>query len=54
MRKSVKAFTNTVLDLIVDTEETRERVVDHHGKREVIYLGPDEQVRKTYLINSHN
>ena len=54
MRKSVKAFTNTVLDLIVDTEETRERVVDLHGKREVIYLGPDEQVRKTYLINSHN
>jgi glutamate dehydrogenase len=46
MRKSVKAFTNTVLDLIVDTEETRERVVDRHGQREVIYLGPDEQVSR--------
>jgi len=40
----VKAFTNTILDLIVDTEETRERVTDLHGQREVIYLGPDEQV----------
>lgn len=44
MRKSVKAFTNTILDLIVDTEETKERVVDLLGKKEVLYLGPDEQV----------
>ena len=45
MRKSVKAFTNTILDLIVTTDETRARVVDRVGKEEVIYLGPDEQVR---------
>ncbi len=45
MRKSVKAFTNTIFDLIVETEETRERVVDRLGKSEVLYLGPDEQVR---------
>ncbi|KAL7501628.1 hypothetical protein ACHAWT_010644 [Skeletonema menzelii] len=44
MRKSVKAFTDTILDLIVDTEETREEVVDFVGKKEVLYLGPDEQV----------
>lgn len=44
MRKSVKAFTNTILDLIVDTEETRDLIVDRHGQNEVIYLGPDEQV----------
>jgi len=44
MRKSVKAFTNTILDLVVDTDETRERVVDRIGKKEVVYLGPDEQV----------
>ncbi|CAB9499861.1 Glutamate dehydrogenase 2 [Seminavis robusta] len=44
MRKSVKAFTDTILDLIVDTEETRERIVDYYGKKEILYLGPDEQV----------
>ena len=44
MRKSVKAFTDTILDLIVDTEETREEIVDFVGKKEVLYLGPDEQV----------
>jgi glutamate dehydrogenase len=46
LRKSVKAFADTVLDMIVDTEETRANVVDLFGKKEVIYLGPDEQVRK--------
>ncbi len=45
MRKSVKAFTNTILDLIVDTDETNQRVVDRIGKTESLYLGPDEQVR---------
>ncbi|KAL7551486.1 hypothetical protein ACHAWF_014676 [Thalassiosira exigua] len=44
MRKSVKAFTDTILDLVVDTDETREEIVDLRGKKEVLYLGPDEQV----------
>jgi len=44
MRKSVKAFTDCMLDLIVDTEETRRNIVDLYGKKEVLYLGPDEQV----------
>jgi len=44
MRKSVKAFVDTILDLVVDTEETREEIVDFVGKKEVLYLGPDEQV----------
>lgn len=44
MRKSVKAFVDTILDLIVDTDETREDIVDFFGKKEVLYLGPDEQV----------
>lgn len=44
LRKSVKAFTDSVLDLIVDTDETRECIVDYYGKREVLYLGPDENV----------
>ncbi|KAL7542946.1 hypothetical protein ACHAXR_012240 [Thalassiosira sp. AJA248-18] len=44
MRKSVKAFVDTILDLVVDTDETREEIVDFLGKKEVLYLGPDEQV----------
>jgi len=44
MRKSVKAFTDAVLDLIVDTAETRANVVDFFGRKEILYLGPDEQV----------
>jgi len=43
-RKSVKAFTDSMLDLIVDSPETRKNVVDYLGKKEVLYLGPDEQV----------
>ena len=44
MRKSVKAFADTILDLIVYTEETRSNILDRFGKPEVLYLGPDEQV----------
>ena len=44
MRKSVKAFTDSILDVIVDTEETNKNIVDLLGKKEVLYLGPDEQV----------
>jgi glutamate dehydrogenase len=44
MRKSVKAFTNTILDLVVETKELQSQVVDYLGKKEEIYLGPDEQV----------
>jgi len=44
MRKSVKAMTDAILDLIVDTEYTRKHMVDYWGKPEVLYLGPDEQV----------
>jgi len=44
LRKSVKAMTDSMLDLIVDTEETRETIVDYFEKPEVLYLGPDENV----------
>ena len=44
MRKSVKAMTDAMLDLIVDTEYTKKHLVDLWGQREVLYLGPDEQV----------
>jgi len=39
MRKCVKAFTDTILDLIVEDD-----IVDLYGQKEVLYLGPDEQV----------
>jgi glutamate dehydrogenase len=44
LRKSVKAFTDAMLDLIVHTPETEKQVVDLLGKQELVYLGPDEQV----------
>jgi glutamate dehydrogenase len=44
MRKSVKAFTDSMLDLIVSTPTTAAGVVDYLGKQELVYLGPDEQV----------
>jgi len=44
VRKSVKAFTDTILDLIVETQHSRKHMVDLLGKKEVLYLGPDEQV----------
>mmetsp|Transcript_6089 Transcript_6089/g.15116 ORF Transcript_6089/g.15116 Transcript_6089/m.15116 type:complete len:1143 (-) Transcript_6089:205-3633(-) len=44
LRKSVKAMVDSILDLVVDTDETRENIVDYFGKREVLYLGPDENV----------
>lgn len=44
MRKAVKAFTDTILDLFVETPETKSSIVDYFGKKEVLYLGPDEQV----------
>eukprot|EP00903_Cladosiphon_okamuranus_P014976 g13861.t1 len=44
VRKGVKAFSDALLDLLVDTEETRRYVKDLWGKQELLYLGPDEQV----------
>lgn len=42
MRKCVKAFTDSVLDLMV--KDSVAGLVDLYGKDELIYLGPDEQV----------
>jgi glutamate dehydrogenase len=43
MRKSVKAMTDAILDLIVQTDYTQKYMVDLWGHKEVLYLGPDEQ-----------
>lgn len=41
-RTSVKAFTDSILDLIV--RPSLSQLVDYYGKDELVYLGPDEQV----------
>lgn len=43
-RKAVKGFVDGLLDLIVETPETKANIVDFWGKREYLYLGPDEQI----------
>jgi hypothetical protein len=42
MRKSVKGFTDAMLDLMV--KDSVSNMVDFLNKDELIYLGPDEQV----------
>lgn len=44
VRKAVKAFSDSLLDLLVNTEETKRYVADLWGEQELLYLGPDEQV----------
>lgn len=42
MRKAVKAFTDSMLDILV--KENVAKLVDFYNKEEVIYFGPDEQI----------
>ncbi|HJN71040.1 MAG TPA: NAD-glutamate dehydrogenase, partial [Phycisphaerales bacterium] len=42
--RSVKAFVDSLLDLITPEEETTSRVVDRLHHNELIYLGPDENI----------
>ena len=42
--RSVKAFVNSMLDLITPEEVTRAKVVDRLHHEELIYLGPDENI----------
>lgn len=53
LRKSVKAFTDSMLDLIVSTPETKEKVVDLLGRQELVYLGPDEQVPCKHITQAY-
>ncbi len=48
--RSIKAFVDALLDLIVDDPTITSRVVDRLGVPELIYLGPDENISPT-LIN---
>lgn len=42
--RSVKAFVNSMLDLITPEETTRTQIVDRLHHTELIYLGPDENI----------
>lgn len=42
--RSVKAFVDTIIDLITPDESVRKRVIDRFGREELLYLGPDENI----------
>ncbi|MBC8309950.1 MAG: NAD-glutamate dehydrogenase [Planctomycetes bacterium] len=42
--RSVKAFVNSILDLITPEETTKSQIVDRLNHNELIYLGPDENI----------
>ncbi|TMW67939.1 hypothetical protein Poli38472_007611 [Pythium oligandrum] len=44
IRKSVKAFSDALLDLNTTDPEVKKNIVDYYGKDELIYLGPDENI----------
>jgi len=39
-----KAFADALLDLITPEESVHSRIVDHFGRGELLYLGPDENI----------
>ncbi len=47
--RSVKAFVDGILDLITPEETTQARVLDHHGRKEFIFLGPDENITPEHI-----
>ncbi len=47
--RCVKAFVDSVLDLIVQVPEVRERVIDRFGQQELVYLGPDENITPAHI-----
>jgi len=44
VRKSVRSFTDGLLDLITPDETVKDRIVDYLGHEELLYLGPDENI----------
>jgi glutamate dehydrogenase len=47
--RCVKAFVDSILDLITPDPSTRSLVVDRFGKPEFIYLGPDENITPDHI-----
>jgi len=47
--RCVKSFVDSVLDLIVDDPTVKALVVDRFGTKELIYLGPDENITPAHI-----
>lgn len=47
--RCVKAFVDSLLDLITPDEKTRSRIVDRLNDEELIYLGPDENIAPKHI-----
>ncbi|MEE2971951.1 MAG: NAD-glutamate dehydrogenase domain-containing protein, partial [Planctomycetota bacterium] len=47
--RCIKAFVNSILDLITEDPDTRRQIVDQGGMQELIYLGPDENVTPEHI-----
>jgi glutamate dehydrogenase len=47
--RCVKSFVDSMLDLITDDAETRKAIVDRFGTKELIYLGPDENITPSHI-----
>ena len=47
--RCVKSFVDSVLDLIVDDPAVKPLVVDRFGTKELIYLGPDENITPAHI-----
>lgn len=50
IRKSVKAFSDALLDLNTNDPEVKQNIVDYYGKDELIYLGPDENIIPSDIV----
>lgn len=46
---AVRAFADAMLDLITTDPGTKKRIVDHYGKEEWIYFGPDENITPEHI-----
>ncbi|MBC24074.1 MAG: hypothetical protein CMJ32_09200 [Phycisphaerae bacterium] len=47
--RSVKAFVDSILDLITPDQATRAAIVDRFGQEELLYLGPDENITPQHI-----
>ncbi|NOG53791.1 MAG: hypothetical protein HND57_05600 [Planctomycetes bacterium] len=48
--RCVRAFADSLLDVITDDTETRRFVHDRYGRDEYIYLGPDENILPEHIV----
>ena len=47
--RCIKAFVNSLLDLITADEEIRKRIISRSDDQELIYLGPDENITPGHI-----